>query len=647
MAQYFSLNRIMEACDHLADFPSDWAIVSLVFAVNGVNQRDFTNVNAAGKPGTTRFIKRHFNGRLMGLPDPDVGDNTLRPKFSDIKNSIRDGDYVSHQKVKLWSSGFSSRGYREMNIKGFISKGTGPSEWKLNASFKDEFERELTGAFHFEELLVWLYAFSGVPDSVTSWDELYEDFQSTNLGAGNHFEADYTGRFHVGNGVPWPTDFEPSKPVDREYQEALIPSILLGIGSVLTTSTFDSLQFLNEFRRGLESVGIHYSEELVRRFLASLMTKKFLILTGLAGSGKTKLAQSFAKWVCGDDSQFRVVPVGPDWTNNENILGYPDALDINRYVIPDALSVILNAYENYVHEDVETVPYFLILDEMNLSHVERYFADILSAIESGEDIHLHSDELASGGATTRSGVPNDIKLPPNLFIIGTVNVDETTYMFSPKVLDRANVIEFRIEREELDNYLANPMEIHLDSLSGKGNGMASVFLATAMSESSLDSDNSQKRSIELLLAFDLLSEFGIEFGFRTAKEISRFIGFHKQFSTPADWDFSNAMDAQVIQKLLPKLHGSRKSIEPVLWALAMLCYHERKWHSEASSSGDVVISLKNRDELLKQISRAQKLDLEVDPMKLTGEAYYSLGFKKIKRMLRTLSTNGFVSFAEA
>ena len=80
-------------------------------------------------------------------------------------------------------------------------------------------------------------------------------------------------------------------------------------------------------------------------------------------------------------------------------------------------------------EDDSENPYFLILDEMNLSHVERYFADFLSAIESGEEIPLYGNN-------------DKLTLPDNLFIIGTVNVDETTYMFSPKVLDRANTIEF-------------------------------------------------------------------------------------------------------------------------------------------------------------------------------------------------------------
>ena len=92
----------------------------------------------------------------------------------------------------------------------------------------------------------------------------------------------------------------------------------------------------------------------------------------------------------------------------------------------------------------------MILDEMNLSYVERYFADFLSSLESHSPILLWDKES--------DGVPKSISLPRNLFIVGTINVDETTYMFSPKVLDRANVIEFKINEAEMESY-CNSLEL--------------------------------------------------------------------------------------------------------------------------------------------------------------------------------------------
>jgi 5-methylcytosine-specific restriction protein B len=102
-----------------------------------------------------------------------------------------------------------------------------------------------------------------------------------------------------------------------------------------------------------------------------LQSKPFLILTGLSGSGKTLQARSFSKWICFEKTQTELIAVGADWTSNENLLGYPDALKEKSYRKPDngALDLILRAQQN------PALPYFLILDEMNLSHVERYIAD--------------------------------------------------------------------------------------------------------------------------------------------------------------------------------------------------------------------------------------------------------------------------------
>ena len=162
-----------------------------------------------------------------------------------------------------------------------------------------------------------------------------------------------------------------------------------------------------------------------------------------------------------------MVPVGADWTNREFLLGYPNALERGRYVKPDngVLDLLLRAIEN------RDKPYFLILDEMNLSYVERCFADFLSALESGEEIPLTEDKV--------EGVPKSIKLSDNLFIIGTINVDETTYMFSPKVLDRANVIEFCIMPDEMETYLRELKPLNKELVLAKGANQAASFVACA------------------------------------------------------------------------------------------------------------------------------------------------------------------------
>ena len=188
----------------------------------------------------------------------------------------------------------------------------------------------------------------------------------------------------------------------------------------------------------------------------------------------------------------------------------------------------------------------------------------------------------------RSEVAPRLSLPPNLFIIGTVNVDETTYMFSPKVLDRANVIEFRMEREDLAAFLAEPARPVIESLDGLGSYFGSAFVRAASQVPAIPAAVRDPFRSELLLFFDLMRDHGGEFGFRVAHEAARFIHFYRLFGGYADdqtdW-FAAAMDAVIVQKLLPKLHGSRPRLEGLLWALAWACGADRTGLNAADLAG--------------------------------------------------------------
>lgn len=353
------------------------------------------------------------------------------------------------------------------------------------------------------------------------------------------------------------------------------------------------------------SANLRLQQSMVARYIASLLTKRFVILTGLSGSGKTKLAHAFASWLSKTQDQYRLVAVGADWTSNENVLGFQDALQstVYRKPVSGALDLILLAEKDPAH------PYFLILDEMNLSHVERYFADILSAIESGQEIALHSaDERLGSFAGDQLPVPAKIRLPDNLFVVGTVNIDETTYMFSPKVLDRANVIEFRATAEDIASFLDAPGKVDMDTLAGKGAEFGQAFVDAAQLRRSLtdlpEIFNGTAAAADLkqrlTVLFGELAPIGAEFGFRTAFEISNFF-YHHAVLTGNGWQFNDALDAQIIQKLMPKLHGSDRKLRPTLTKLKSFC-----------------------------------------------ETYQlSLSLTKVDRMLERLAQDGFTSFAEA
>lgn len=325
---------------------------------------------------------------------------------------------------------------------------------------------------------------------------------------------------------------------------------------------------------------------------------------------------------------YAVIPVGADWTGNENILGYPNGLDQESYLTKPALELILHARE---HPDI---PHFLILDEMNLSHVERYFADLLSAIESGEPIPLHEDGVRSAGDRK---IPPKLVLPANLFILGTVNVDETTYMFSPKVLDRANVIEFRMAASDLESFLQYPARPDLAETDGKGAGFGQAFVTAAQSPVSLPAVVRARFEREMMLFFRAMQPYGAEFGYRVAHEASRSIHFHKVLSNRPDGDaswFPAAFDCVVVQKLLPKLHGSRNRLGPLLKTLWFLCLNEDR----------------DADPLQAAEAAARSTDKRMEPStapETLADAQYPLSCEKIARMWRLLNENGFASFAEA
>lgn len=326
---------------------------------------------------------------------------------------------------------------------------------------------------------------------------------------------------------------------------------------------------VDSFYKYLLLNGYYFDKKVIENYLLSLKIKHFIILTGNSGTGKTKLSQLFAKFVFSKNEVegYKIVPVGANWTDNTNIIGYYNVI-IEDYQSTPAYELIEDA-----QDDLDN-PYFLILDEMNLSHVERYFADFLSAIESGEEIPLY-------------GTDDALALPNNLFVIGTVNVDETTYMFSPKVLDRANTIEFDTllafdymlsdfdDEDDFNgdiNYLQSPLiDSDIAYLNIKD-------LKEILSEISFEGEELwETLAIELTSFQKALKGSGFDFGFRVINEILRFMIVAWRYeNSPKEWDnWERYFDAQIKQKILPKLHGSEKAIGKVLTDLFNLCLVER------------------------------------------------------------------------
>ena len=301
------------------------------------------------------------------------------------------------------------------------------------------------------------------------------------------------------------------------------------------------------------------TDETLDQILTSTASKRFIILAGGTGTGKTRSAKLVAAAIAGA-ANVEVVAVGADWTDNRPLLGFRNLLAEGgkTYVAPPALRIILKALDN------PGKPYFLILDEMNLSHVERYFADFLSSMESKEPLKLHDSAVA---LSTEDGirVPGKIAYPNNLFVIGTVNIDETTYMFSPKVLDRAHVIEFKVTWDEIANGLEGSVPSELPAL--RPEQVEEFMRVSHLDEKALTEEDHELLTEVLEELHAALEGTRFVFAHRTARECLNFIASAQALAKAeiiAPKDTTSLVDLAILQKALPKLNGASGTLSKVL-----------------------------------------------------------------------------------
>ena len=438
-----------------------------------------------------------------------------------------------------------------------------------------------------------------------------------------------------------------------------------------------------------ESKLIFSNEDVINYFL-SLKTKPFVILMGLSGSGKTKLALRFAEAMTNKKKdQYALVPVEAGWNDNKSLLGYYNPIT-KTYSPTPFLKIILRAHRNYINSMIqdklkEIKPFFIILDEMNLSKVEYYFSKFLSILETmkmrqincfidesglkrinrtdiplylsepmilhnepnyvpidikkekentltsklkvgqiikdhhGEDyiitdrlisdIEAYDQEYETSKAIDERDnhltgkflkwhydnnlgkgdkvleylfsdikyIPPQIRIPPNVYFTGTVNIDETTYMFSPKVLDRANSIE--LTNIEIDLFEELIKEINsekgIEDFLTKLNDVIEDF--TNNYKFQLDQVTIKTKSAkyqeyidEFFEILKALSESiketapNFSFGYRVINEMLIYIINALDFMGNDKKNFLFALDLQLKQKILAKIHGMRSELQDLL-----------------------------------------------------------------------------------
>ena len=309
--------------------------------------------------------------------------------------------------------------------------------------------------------------------------------------------------------------------------------------------------------------GFNYEGDLIENFYLSLKSKPFIILAGTSGTGKTKLVEYFAEAI---DAPMHLVPVRPDWSDSSDLFGHKDLSgDFHPGAIIDFLKA---AMEN------PSAPHFLCLDEMNLARVEYYMSDLLSIIETrnfNEQHRIVTRPLIGKDYCRCSNGCNDygeMGIPENLYIIGTVNMDETTFPFSKKVLDRANTIEFSyVDLLSMPSFSTEPVpKVAVDN-----DFLASKYITLN------DCDAADKAYISgvcttLSRVNGILEMANAHIGYRVRDEIV----FYMLNNKKADLlDEKVAFDNQIMQKILPRIQGSSESIKKMLEELLKICDSEK------------------------------------------------------------------------
>lgn len=349
----------------------------------------------------------------------------------------------------------------------------------------------------------------------------------------------------------------------------------------------------------ITSKGFLYKKEDVTNLFLSLKTKPFVILSGISGTGKTKMVQWFAESVGAteENGQFTLIPIRPDWHDGSDLLGYFDIK--NEFKEGPLTKVIKKAIDN------PAKPYFVLLDEMNLARVEHYFSDILSVMESRK---WENGRIVTSNILTEENAGMTLKLPGNLYIIGTVNMDETTHPFSKKVLDRANTIEFN--EVDLSNLAFLKETETVEPINIDNNRFAPKYLH--LKDAYQDHQELiEKVTDELVKINGTLQIMNAHVGYRVRDEICFYLAYNDEGNL---LKFEEALDYCILQKILPRISGSDYRVVRLL------------------------------QELYRLFTNVQYEEGKGDYEQDLNTAIYPQSARKVLEMLRRQQDDGFTSF---
>ena len=324
--------------------------------------------------------------------------------------------------------------------------------------------------------------------------------------------------------------------------------------------TDKELEFMKLFENECKRMGLYYDIKDLYNFHTAMKTGGLVILAGMSGTGKTKLVQCYANALKLGKSQMLFIPVRPFWQDDADVIGYLDTLH-NVYRPGDSgLMNLLTRAANEYPDDLHIVCF----DEMNLARVEHYFSQFLSVLELEENkrfLKLYNDEFSTR-IYNQNVFPSTVRIGSNVIFVGTVNLDESTYHFSDKVLDRANVITLKIQPYN-DVLRLKEERNKEESLSNRRENSFSYDTYTSFRRMEREISLS---SFESQFLWDLHEELqkcgrNIGIGWRIVRQISTFL---KNLPANSPLTREEAFDLQVVQRVLTKLRGSEEQFTDLL-----------------------------------------------------------------------------------
>lgn len=390
---------------------------------------------------------------------------------------------------------------------------------------------------------------------------------------------------------------------------------------------------LKNIEKAMADEGFVVTTQQLVNFYLAIKTSPLVILAGTSGTGKSKLPRLFANVIGAD---FTSISVQPQWSDNADLFGYTPSLAPDTFIEGKFTQAVRRAFGHL------KTPAIVLLDEMNLAAVEHYFSDFLSVIETRrkENGTIITDPLPLDLPTPKD--PDELRhlrelyLAPNMRVVGTANMDETTHVFSPKVLDRA----FSIEFEDVD------LTAFIESFEGKKTVEESfswlgellietknpISVSEAYNESRSLFDNIAGLAEEIK---DILKPGGISFGYRTRDAICLYMWHWENDKLAEILPLRDALDLCILQKILPKISGTGEGLRQALEDL-----HNWLLHAETMKEIAKVLPSEESNGDTEALSNEEVSD-ETETI---SSSPYQRSAEKVARMLRKLSDEGAVTF---